>query len=439
MLPQKARFIIETLKKHGYEAYAVGGCVRDILRGVTPHDVDITTSALPHETKEVFSDFRVIETGIAHGTVTVMVENEPFEVTTFRCDGEYLDARHPESVTFTLSVEEDLARRDFTVNSMAMDDDGKIIDPFGGIDDLNNRIIRCTGDPETRFSEDALRIMRALRFSSVLGFEIEERTAAAIHKKRELLTKISVERIFAELKKLLCGKNVATVLLEYVDVICTIIPEMAPAVGFDQKSKYHLYDVYEHIVRSVEAIPEDPLMRLTMFFHDIGKPYVYFEDEEGVGHFWGHPDVSADYADKILERLHSDSFTKDTVVRLCRWHDRDIIPDERHVKRLFLSLTYGEIIMLCHIRLADGAAQNPELDARGKQAGTIMEFAKKIHEEKQCVSLADLEVSGHDMIELGYKGVAVGTILNLLLSKVIDGELENKREILIGFARDSKD
>ena len=422
--------VIRKLEEAGYSAYAVGGCVRDLLLGKEPSDIDITTNALPRETSEVFRDFKVIETGIAHGTVTVIVNSQSFEITTFRRDGDYLDSRHPESVTFTSRVEDDLARRDFTVNSMAMDRRGNLIDVFGGKDDLDNKVIRCTGEPDVRFSEDALRIMRALRFSSVLGFEIEKTTAESIHKNKALLSKISVERIFAELKKLLMGRNVFKVLTEYSDVICTVIPELEPSVGFDHMSKYHIYDVYTHIAKTVEAAVPDETVRLVMLLHDVGKPYVCTFDGK-YRHFKGHPEVSEKISCDVLRRLHADNETVRLVSLLCRYHDRPIEVSERAVKRLLSKLTYDELRLLCEVRKADSAAHAPQIVDRGREAVEIMKIAEKLEADNACVQIKDLAVNGFDVMSEGFKGPAVGEVLKTLLSEVVEETTANDRDVLL--------
>lgn len=431
MLSKKALYIINKLGESGYDAYAVGGCVRDMLRGAVPLDFDITTSARPDEIKRVFADESCVDTGIAHGTVTVIIDHEPFEVTTFRTDGEYKDSRHPESVSFASTVEDDLSRRDFTVNSMAMSADGKITDLFGGMEDLKNSVIRCTGEPDKRFGEDALRIMRALRFASVLDFEIEKETAASIHRKKELLLAISHERIFAELKKLLCGKAVFRVLTQFSDVICTVIPELLPSVNFDQKNKYHIYDVYTHTAKAVENAPDDETVRLAMLFHDSGKPQCMTEDADGTRHFFGHPEVSAEIAAEVLGRLRSDTATRERVSLLCKLHDHNIVPTERAVKRLFMKLSFEEILQLCQVRIADNLAQSPLYPDKAEEAAEIMRIAEKIVVENQCVSLRELHINGNDLKRLGFKGKEIGSVLSRLLEKVIDGELENEKEALL--------
>jgi len=432
MLPEFIDKALERLETAGYEAYLVGGCVRDTLLGRPVSDYDVTTSALPLEVEQVFRGEKVVETGIKHGTVTALINGEPIEITTFRTDGEYLDSRHPESVTFSRNISDDLSRRDFTVNSIAMDRKGNIVDPYGGRGDVERRIIRCTGEPDVRFGEDALRIIRALRFSSILGFEIDKKTADSIHRNRELLLNISVERVFSEFKKMLAGKDIYRILIEYSDVICTLIPEMTPAVGFAHKSKYHSYDVYTHTAKSVEAIEPDETLRLAMLFHDIGKPYSYTE-EDGVRHFRGHPAKSAKIVDGWLSKMHADSETKRLVTLLCSIHDIIIVPERKSVKRLFLKLSYDEIEMLCKVKRADSEAHAPEFRERGAVADEVMTIANEIRMEGECLSLKDLAVRGDDLIALGYRGVKIGERLRELLELVVDEKLPNDRDALLNY------
>ena len=287
-LPQGARYVMARLEESGYQAYAVGGCVRDSLLGRAPKDWDICTDALPEDMQRIFRCDHLIETGLKHGTLTVMKGGEPYEVTTFRVDGEYTDHRHPDGVHFVTEVREDLARRDFTVNAMAWNPKTGVVDAFGGREDLARGVIRCVGDAETRFGEDALRIMRALRFASVYGFAIEEETARAIHRLKDTLQDVAAERIRVELAKLLCGQGAGQILREYSDVLFAILPQLAAMHGFDQHTPYHAYDVWEHTVRAVESVPANEVLRLTMLLHDSGKPAAFTVDENGVGHAHGH-------------------------------------------------------------------------------------------------------------------------------------------------------
>ena len=300
--PESVRTVLGTLEAAGYEAWCVGGCVRDTLLGRVPGDWDVTTSAMPEETMAVFGK-RAFPTGLQHGTVTVRTHHEAIEVTTYRVDGEYRDHRRPDSVTFTRSLEEDLRRRDFTVNAMAMSLRGELRDPFGGQMDLKNSVLRCVGEPDRRFGEDALRILRGLRFAATLGFTIEQETAESIHRSRNDLKDIAVERIQVELFKLLSGRNAAEILRQFPDVIGVFWPEVLPMVGFDQCNHHHCYDVWEHTLRAVEAVPCDPILRCAMLLHDIGKPACFTMDEAGVGHFYGHGAISRELADGMLRRL----------------------------------------------------------------------------------------------------------------------------------------
>ena len=435
MLPKEIDFVLGTLEDAGYGAYIVGGCVRDGLLGREVSDYDVTTSATPEEVERVFEGHRVIETGIKHGTVTVLSGEYPVEITTFRRDGEYRDGRHPESVTFTTSIGDDLSRRDFTVNSMACDRRGNVVDPFGGKSDAERGVIRCTGDAEKRFGEDALRIIRALRFSSVLGFEIEENTAAAIHEMKDSLLSISAERVFSELKKLLCGRDVYRVLRDYSDVVCTLIPEMTPAVGFDQMSKYHCFDVYTHIIKSVEAIDPDPTLRLAMLFHDIGKPYACTEEEPGVRHFRGHGEISERIARERLAALRADNETVRLVTLFCKIHDRPIVPERRPVRRVLSAITFDEFLMLCKIKRADNAAQAPEYRERAKTVDEIEQIGRKIVRDNECFSLRDLAVDGGDLSALGLRGKQIGDALKEVLSLVIDEKLPNEKEEIIKYIK----
>ncbi|MBR5773515.1 MAG: HDIG domain-containing protein, partial [Clostridia bacterium] len=308
-LPACIQYVISTLNDNGYESFIVGGCVRDYLMGKTPHDYDVTTSATPEQVKTCFNNNKVIETGIKHGTVTVLVDGESVEITTYRIDGEYKDNRHPELVTFSKTIDEDLRRRDFTVNAIAYNPEKGFVDLFNGIQDIKNGVISCVGNPDERFNEDGLRILRALRFTSVLDFEISKETSDSIHRNKMLILNVSPERIWTEFKKLLCGKNVRRVLLEYSDVIGVFIPEILDSVGFEQNNPYHCYDVLTHTAHAVENAPDDVVIRLAAFFHDIGKPSVYSEDENG-GHFYSHAKVSEEITNAVLTRLRCDNLTK---------------------------------------------------------------------------------------------------------------------------------
>lgn len=435
-IPEQIEEVLEKLETAGFEAYIVGGCVRDGIMGKTAHDYDITTSAEPRETERVFSDCRVVETGIKHGTVTVLFKGMSVEITTFRVDGDYPDGRHPSEVSFSRNLEDDLARRDFTMNAIAYSPRRGIIDIYGGETDINARVIRCVGEPEKRFSEDALRVMRALRFSSVLGFDIEENTKSAIFLKKETLAKVSKERIFSELKQLLCGGNVKKVLLEYREVFAEIIPEIRAMFDYDQHSKYHNSTLFEHTARAVEAAPAREEMRLAMFFHDIGKPACRSTDENGEGHYYGHAAKSAELADKILRELKCDNALRVRVCEIIKYHDIPIELSHRAIKRQ-LSKLGGELfcdVMEAHI--ADDSAKQPFTLARTETARQAIRIAEEIAQEKPCLDLKALAVNGGDLKEIMEPSPMMGEILGELLSEVVDGTLENDKAALMARARE---
>lgn len=428
-IPQFAQAVADRLTKMGYEAYFVGGCVRDAIIGRNMNDYDIATNALPDEMKTVFADMKIIPTGEKHGTMTVVSQGENIEVTTYRVDGEYEDGRRPMSVSFTKNITDDLARRDFTVNAICYN--GKFVDPFGGRDDIEKQVIRTVGDPDTRFGEDALRIMRALRFAATLGFSISDDTKKSIHKNKELLKKVSAERIFTEFSKLVTGEYAADVLLEYSDVIGVFIPEILPCVGFDQKNEYHIYDVYEHIVRALDASENDLKIRLAVFFHDIGKPECFTLDEKG-GHFKGHDKKSAQISRDVLKRLKADNDTVDTIELLVREHQRDILPEKRYVKRCLSKIPYDMFDMLLKVKYADTLAHSDKAKGNFEVLEKLKNLREEIEAEGACLSLKDLAINGNDLKKMGVtEGKKIGEILNALLEKVIDGEIENEREQLI--------
>lgn len=435
LLERKEIMALQMLEEAGCEAYFVGGCVRDALMGRDGGDADVATNALPEQVKGVFAGFNVIDTGIKHGTVTVMMP-EPVEITTYRIDGSYSDSRHPDQVSFVKSIEEDLARRDFTVNAMACDARGKLVDPYGGREDLAAGIIRAVGDPDKRFHEDALRIMRGLRFAAVLGFEIEEETAAAMERNKALLKEISAERIFVEFKKLLAGEYAGDILRKHIDVLESLLPEIVAMKGFEQHNSYHKYDVLEHCIRAMEAVKTTPEnlgdMKMAALLHDVGKPDTYFMDDEGIGHFYGHPKKSEELVREILKRLKADKATLEHVATLVRYHDLIFDKDERLLKRWMNRLTPEVLKEILEIKLADNFAtgnMSPELEGKFND---IRDMMADILEQEQCFSLKDLAVGGDDVIAAGMKpGPEVGTVLQRLLDDVIDGECKNEKEALM--------
>lgn len=426
------------LEENGYECFIVGGCVRDALSGKEPHDYDMTTSATPDEMLKIFADMNTIPTGLKHGTVTVVSAGHNLEITTFRTDGDYLDNRHPSSVSFSRNIEDDLSRRDFTVNAMAYSERSGLVDLFGGREDLEKGIIRCVGDPDRRFSEDGLRIMRGLRFSSVLGFEIEGKTAASIEEKRELLLNISAERLFSELLKLVCGVDADKVLKKYYRVTGVIIPELLPCVGFDQRSPHHDLDVYGHTLLTMKNCPaDDAILRLAALFHDIGKPGSFTTDENGVGHFPDHAKLGAVITDNVLKRLKSSNEIREKVVRLVAEHTRQIEPTEKSVRRFLSSHSEEDARRAFALRLADRLAC-AKGDRDTSDTEMIIAAADKVLAEKACLTLGGLAVKGQDMIALGLRGREIGAMLSALLDKVIDGSLENNHGILIDYAENHK-
>lgn len=434
-IPIKVRNIIDQLEKNGFEAYIVGGCVRDALMGITPRDFDITTSALPSQIQECFKDYKIIETGLKHGTLTIVLEDEQFEVTTYRIDGEYLNHRSPEKVSFTNCLAHDLSRRDFTINAMAYSDRTGIIDKYGGQKDLFNRKIRCVGEPAVRFSEDALRILRALRFSASLDFEVEDITSLAIHECSYLLESISVERIRNEFNLILTGDTPGGVLLKYSDVLVKFIPEIKPCIGFNQHSRFHIYDVWEHTVNAVVNSKNDLIIRLALFFHDIAKPQCFKLDEEGEGHFYGHERLSATMAETILKRLKYDNETIQKVCMLIAYHYITPVDDVKVVRRLISRLGEAGFHNLLEVMKGDSLAKQSFCIERLQTLDAMKLKGYEIINRKDCLTLQDLKVDGHDIASYGVKGPIIGAVLDDLLSGVIDGDIENTREALLAVAK----
>lgn len=434
-IPENAKRILTELNNSGFEAYLVGGSVRDALMNRPIHDFDITTSALPDEIMQVFSGCKVIPTGLKHGTVTVHCEGEPFEITTFRADGNYSDSRRPDSVRFIASLEEDLARRDFTMNAIAMTAEGRIIDPFGGASDIENRIIRCVGEPEKRFTEDALRILRAVRFASKLGFEIESSTALMIHRLCGRLDYIAKERIREELDGILCGKYCACAMLDFSDVMVQIIPELGRCLGFEQHSPYHRYTVWEHIVRAVEAAPENNItVRRTLLFHDIGKPDCFTTDVTGRGHFKGHAEVSARIAEDVMRNLRYDTKSISETCKLIKYHS-DKIQTVRQVRRMLSKLGEELFFLLITVKKSDNSAKQSFVLAENDELSFFEEEARRIIADNECLKLSQLAVNGRDMLYLGLSGAEIGKTLNRLLELAVDGELPNEREAMLEWVK----
>ena len=434
-IPAPLTEAMSVLEHGGKEGWLVGGCVRDSLMGKIPHDWDVTTSASPTEMLSLFSGYKLIETGLKHGTVTVVISGEQIEITTFRIDGEYRDNRRPSSVSFTSDISEDLSRRDFTVNAMAYSPTRGLCDLFGGQEDLEAKLIRCVGDPDKRFNEDGLRILRALRFASVLDFSIHPATAESVHRNRELLLNISAERIFSEFAKLICGKGAARILREYPDVIGVFVPEVLPCVGFDQRTPWHNRDVWEHTIVALEAVPPEPIMRLSMFFHDLGKPASQTWDGT-VAHYRGHPDVSAKIADAALDRLRADNFTRKTVKTVVAAHETVVKmkPDVKSVKRMLRRYGVENSRRLILSAKADFAAK-AFVQGQEDIFLSIENMMNEILARGECFDLSGLAVDGKELISAGIpRGKELGNILDRLLSEVIDESLKNEKDQLISRA-----
>lgn len=437
-LPEKVRYIIDTIMDAGYEAYAVGGCIRDCLLGREPDDWDITTSASPYQVKKLFA--RTLDTGIRHGTVTVMLGREGFEVTTYRIDGDYEDGRHPKEVTFTANLLEDLRRRDFTVNAMAFNDRSGLVDAFGGIRDMEERIIRCVGSPRERFSEDALRMMRAVRFCARLDYQIEGQTLQAIKELAPSLCQISAERIQAELTRLVTSPHPERLRTAFeTGITAVILPEFDACMKTAQNNPHHCYSVGEHILKSMQAIKPDRILRLAMLFHDMGKPSTRTVDENGIHHFHGHPAVSEELARAILRRLKFDNHTVSMVTRLVRFHDCNVLPEPKYVRRAIRKTGEDIFPLLFDIRRADLQAQS-DYQREEKEAllAGVQEIYEQVCRESQCVSLRTLAVTGRDLICFAgmESGPALGRTLEELLSMVIENPALNERETLLQIARD---
>lgn len=438
-LPEKVSWIIEKLQKHGYEAYAVGGCVRDSILGRTPDDWDITTSATPLETKALFS--RTFDTGIEHGTITVLLDKDAFEVTTYRVDGEYEDNRHPKEVTFTRCLKEDLLRRDFTINAMAYNDSEGLVDIFGGISDLENKIIRCVGNAHERFSEDALRIMRAVRFAAQLGFEIEEETQKGIVELAPNLKNISAERIQTELIKLLVAPNPGLLRTAYeLGITKVMLPEFDDMMQTTQETPHHQYSVGEHTIKAIETVSADKVLRLTMLFHDIAKPMMKTIDEDGVAHFKLHDIKGAEMTKAILRRLKFDNDTLNKVVKLVQFHDYRIPAEPKKVRRAMNKIGAELFPYYLQVRKADVLAQS--MYEREEKLQNIQDMELCYHEilEKQeCVSLKELAITGSDLIASGMQpGKKIGMILNALLEIVIEEPEYNTKEKLLQLKNEIK-
>lgn len=438
-LPQPVIAVLRALESAGHEAWIVGGFVRDALRGVEPHDADIATSALWEETRDacLARGLAVYETGTQHGTVTVVAQGYPIEVTTYRTEGTYSDHRHPDSVMFVKSIREDLARRDFTVNAMAFHPVRGLLDPFEGQADLHHGIIRCVGDPVTRFSEDALRVMRALRFASQLSFRMNPDTELALFKTAPSLEGVAGERLSAEIERMLCGSAIHDVLMRYVDILGVVLPSLLPMKGFDQHTHWHVYDVLEHTAYVIQNTPPYPLARWAALFHDMGKPDTFIMDSNGVGHMPGHPIISVDHLNAAAKRLKfSRRMTRDLSL-LVRYHDNHPTPTRKSVRKLFAKLEHDEHLfhVICDVMRGDALGQAPFSHKRVTTINDVEALFDEMLAEGDILTVHDLPVSGEDIIALGVpEGPQVGLLLNELFNAVANESIEPEREALLAYA-----
>lgn len=439
-LPEKVNTIIQALQEHGYEAYAVGGCVRDSLLGREPGDWDITTSASPEETKKLFA--RTVDTGIEHGTVTVLLGKEGFEVTTYRIDGKYEDSRHPTEVIFTRNLREDLLRRDFTINAMAYNDTEGIVDIFGGMDDLKRKIIRCVGNARERFGEDALRIMRGVRFAAQLGFSLEKETKEAMTELAPTLEKISAERIQTEMVKLLVSDSPELIREAYhLGITAVILPEFDEMMRTGQETKYHRYDVGEHTVQAVCNVPPDKVLRLTMLLHDVAKPEMKTVDADGTAHFKGHDIRGEQKAKEILRRLKFDNDTIHKVTKLVRWHDYRMPAEKKNVRKAMSKISAELFPMYLLVKRADILAHSMyRREEELENLSGLQKCYEEIVADHECVSLKQLAVTGTDLIGIGMKpGKQIGEVLNELLRIVLEYPEFNNKEHLLRFVQNRFD
>lgn len=428
--PQCVQNIIDLLETNGFKAYIVGGCVRDALMGLEPHDFDITTSARPNELQEVFKDYTLIPTGLKHGTVTVLADGMPIEVTTFRTDGKYTDNRRPESVIFAASFENDAMRRDFTVNAMAYNKSEGLLDYFGGKNDIDKRLIRCVGVPSERFNEDALRILRALRFSSALGFDIEQETSRAVYAQAELVKNISAERVREEFVKLICGKNAVSVLSEYKSVISVFIPELLVCTDVCKSSCGVKSEHWEHTVAALGKVPPVPYLRLAAFFNGFCVPDALEAGDTAA--------KCADIARTVMKRLKFDTYTTERVQSIIRCRDIEVRVSETDVKKCLSRLSADIFFDALTLLRAYNAVCGAEAVARMRYFDELESLARNIISQKQCFSLSELAVDGKDLISIGiHEGKQIGLMLKRLLELVIEGKLENDKTALIKYARDN--
>lgn len=436
-LPREAENIIERLNQYGYEAYVVGGCVRDSILGRTPNDWDICTSATPDKVIEIFASYEVIPTGLKHGTVTILVDHTPFEVTTFRIDGDYSDSRRPDTVAFTTDIVKDLSRRDFTINAMAYSPKSGLVDPFDGLQDIQNQVIRCVGKAQERFKEDALRILRAIRFATQLDFHIDLSTSAAILELYTTLQNISAERITSELNKMIVCASFYVNFWYFRYVFVFIIPELEQCLGFDQQHPYHCHSLYRHIAFALGYKSSDIITKLTLLFHDIGKPQCQVFDGDGVAHYYEHPVVGAKLTDERMRAMKYDNDTRQKVIELISYHDAMLEATPKHIKKWLNKIGEEQFRRLLNVKEADIYAQEPAYYLeRFEKIKRIRQCLEEVLASEQCFKLKDLAVNGNDLMQIGIpQGREIGNTLNWLLDMVINGETNNDKDELLNLVR----
>lgn len=430
---------IKLLENSGFKAFAVGGCVRDSIMGRVPNDWDMTTSASPEETMKVFESFRVIPTGLKHGTITVIIDGNPIEITTMRIDGEYHDNRRPDTVQFTSDIVKDLSRRDFTVNAMAYNNTDGLVDPFGGKDDIDTGIIRCVGNPDKRFNEDALRIMRAIRFASVLGFVIDSSTSESIFNNLSLIHNVANERIRVELLKLLQGRNVENILTEYKEVIFAIIPELRKLDRLEQNNKFHIYDVWTHTIKVVAGIKNTPNLRMSALLHDIGKTECKYQDNDGIYHYTGHQKFSVEISNHILKRLRFSNYDLNEILTIIKLHDCRPDGNKISIAKMCSRYSIETLLSVLEMMRGDACGKNPELyDSQIRSYNLAEQQLHEIEAEGLCLKISDLAVNGSDIVSCGFTGKEIGNILATLLHLVIEEKITNQKDVLIQTAKKLK-
>lgn len=433
-LPEPITEIIRALETAGYEAYVVGGCVRDACLGLTPQDYDLCTSALPEQTEQVFSHKRLVLAGKKHGTVGVVTDDSVVEITTFRTEGSYRDNRHPDWVRFVPDVESDLARRDFTVNAVAYSPSRGYVDPFGGREDLKKGLLRAVGDPEKRFQEDSLRILRGVRFAVRYGLQVDVATEAAMFSQAALMDNLARERVFDELCKLLPLVK-AEDLQRFAPILAAVIPELKPMIGFDQRSPHHAYDLYTHVAGVVAGVPGDLALRWAALLHDIGKVPTFTVDETGRGHFFNHAAKGAEMADAILRRLKAPNVLREQVVLLIEKHMLWLQPEKKLLRRQIGRLGLGTVYQILSLQQADNSNKGTAKSADNEHYVRILEVLEEIQAESSCLGLKDLAVNGNDLMQIGFSGRTIGIMLNWLLDQVMEETLPNERSVLLAWAQ----